>query len=120
MALILNELHRAFAAEASGVDMRVAPDAATVADIESAIDRYPVLDERGSDALGVVPFRRAALTEISADLETRRLALSTEIAQMKHQGATTGVVAWCSTTGGRSASCSFASASPWAGIPAAI
>ncbi len=63
--------------------------AATSPFSEALLDRYPVLDERGSDALGVVPFRRAALTEISADLETRRLALSTEIAQMKHLGATT-------------------------------
>jgi hypothetical protein len=56
---------------------------------DTLLDRYPVLDERGSDALGVVPFRRAALTEIGADLETRRLALSAEIAQMKTLGATT-------------------------------
>ena len=49
MALTLNELHRDFAAEAAGVDMRVAPDAATVADIEAAIDRYPVLVFRNQD-----------------------------------------------------------------------
>ena len=56
---------------------------------EALLDRYPVLDERGSDALGVVPFRRAALTEIGTDLESRRLVLTAEIAQMKHLGATT-------------------------------
>ena len=36
---------------------------------DQLLDRYPVLDERGGDALGVVPFRRAALAEISADLD---------------------------------------------------
>ena len=40
---------------------------------DQLLDRYPVLDERGGDALGVVPFRRAALAEISADLDARRL-----------------------------------------------
>ena len=55
---------------------------------EQLLDRYPVLDERGPGALGVVPFRRAALDEIRADLETRSLALAGEIAQMK-QGAAT-------------------------------
>jgi eukaryotic-like serine/threonine-protein kinase len=56
---------------------------------EQLLDRYPLLDERGPDALGIVPFRRAALTEISADLETRRFTLNEEIAQMKHLGAAT-------------------------------
>ncbi len=55
---------------------------------DSLLDRYPVLDERGGDALGVVPFRRAALTQISADLDARRVALNAEITQMKQLGAT--------------------------------
>lgn len=55
---------------------------------EALIDRYPVLEERGAGALGVVPFRRAALTEINEDLGRRRAALAAEIAQMKHMGAT--------------------------------
>ena len=56
---------------------------------DSLLDRYPALDERGGDALGVVPFRRAALTQISADLDARRVALNAEITQMKQLGATT-------------------------------
>ena len=51
------------------------------------LDRYPVLDERGGDALGVVPFRRAALAEISADLDARRVAINAEISQVKQLGA---------------------------------
>ncbi len=31
---------------------------------DALLDRYPVLEERGPDALGVVPFRRATLLEI--------------------------------------------------------
>ena len=56
---------------------------------DQLLDRYPVLDERGGDALGVVPFRRAALAEISADLDARRLVLNAEISQVKQLGATT-------------------------------
>ena len=56
---------------------------------EALLDRYPVLDERGPEALGVVPFRRAALDEIREDLALRREALSAEIAQMRALGATT-------------------------------
>ena len=46
---------------------------------DQLLDRYPVLDERGGDALGVVPFRRAALAEINADFEARRIVLNAEI-----------------------------------------
>ena len=56
---------------------------------DQLLDRYPVLDERGGDALGVVPFRRAALAEISADLDARRIALNAEISQVKQLGAAT-------------------------------
>ena len=56
---------------------------------EQLLDRYPVLDERGPDALGIVPFRRAALTEIGADLEARAAALAGHMAQLRHQGAAT-------------------------------
>ena len=56
---------------------------------DQLLDRYPVLDERGGDALGVVPFRRAALAEISADLDARRVALNAEITQVKQLGAAT-------------------------------
>jgi serine/threonine protein kinase len=56
---------------------------------EALLDRYPVLEERGAGALGVVPFRRAALKEIADDLERRRAALAADVAQMKQLGATT-------------------------------
>lgn len=66
------------------------PAAAAVSPFsDQLLDRYPVLDERGGDALGVVPFRRAALAEIATDLEARRLVLNAEISQMKQLGATT-------------------------------
>ncbi len=74
---------------------RLATRAGSVATIsqspfsERLLDRYPVLEERGGDALGVVPFRRAALSEISADLDARRAAVDAEIAQMKQLGAAT-------------------------------
>jgi serine/threonine protein kinase len=56
---------------------------------EALLDRYPVLDERGADALGVVPFRRTALTEIHTDLVGRAAALKAEVALLKGQGAAT-------------------------------
>ena len=39
---------------------------------DALLDRYPVLEERGADALGVVPFRRGTLVEIRDDIATRR------------------------------------------------
>ena len=54
---------------------------------DALLDRYPVLDERGPDALGVVPFRRGALAEIAADLESRELELTLAIARMRQAGA---------------------------------
>src|SRR5438477_180082 len=43
MALQLKPLHPLFAAEASGIDIRRVPDAATIAAIDAAMDRYAVL-----------------------------------------------------------------------------
>jgi len=43
MALATKPLHPLFAAEASGVDLRRAPDATTVRAVEAAMDRYAVL-----------------------------------------------------------------------------
>ena len=37
-------------------------------------ERYPVLEDRGPEALGVVPFRRQAVREIQQDVESRLLA----------------------------------------------
>jgi serine/threonine-protein kinase len=39
-------------------------------------ERYPVLDDRGPEALGVVPFRRQAVREIQQDIEGRRQRLA--------------------------------------------
>lgn len=54
---------------------------------EALLDRYPVLEDRGPAALGVVPFRRAALEEIAADLEAREHELSAAIARLRASGA---------------------------------
>ena len=35
------------------------------------LERYPVLEDRGPDALGAMPFRRQALREIQADVDAR-------------------------------------------------
>src|SRR5262245_16112500 len=43
MALTLEPLHPLFAAQVSGVDLRRPLEAATVADIDAAMDRYAVL-----------------------------------------------------------------------------
>lgn len=56
---------------------------------EALLDRYPLLDDRGGDALGVVPFRRSALMDIRDDLERRYSLVAAECEQMKHTGATT-------------------------------
>jgi serine/threonine-protein kinase len=56
---------------------------------DALLDRYPVLEERGAEALGVVPFRRAALTAIREDLGRRRLELQAELASLRGQGAAT-------------------------------
>jgi serine/threonine-protein kinase len=37
-------------------------------------ERYPVLEDRGAEALGLVPFRRQAVREIQQDIESRLLA----------------------------------------------
>ncbi len=39
-------------------------------------ERYPVLDDRGASALGVVPFRRQAVREIQQEIEDRLRRLS--------------------------------------------
>jgi hypothetical protein len=39
-------------------------------------ERYPVLEDKGADALGVVPFRRQAVHEIEEEIEQRLQALT--------------------------------------------
>ena len=56
---------------------------------DTLLDRYPVLEERGADALGVVPFRRAALNAIREDLDLRRAELQAALAGVRGQGAAT-------------------------------
>ena len=45
-------------------------------------ERYPILEDRGPDALGAVPFRRQVVREIQDDIESRIPLLATEIAQL--------------------------------------
>ena len=56
---------------------------------DALLDRYPVLDERGPDALAVMPFRRGALVEIAADLAARQDAIAREIEQLQQMKVTT-------------------------------
>jgi serine/threonine-protein kinase len=39
-------------------------------------ERYPVLEDRGADALGIVPFRRQAVRDIEREIDARLLALA--------------------------------------------
>jgi serine/threonine-protein kinase len=54
---------------------------------DALLDRYPVLEERGPDALGVVPFRRATLMEIREGLGGRRNEVLEELQRLRHMGA---------------------------------
>jgi len=54
---------------------------------DELLDRYPVLEERGPDALGVVPFRRATLMEIREGLDRRRAEVVEELQRLRHMGA---------------------------------
>jgi serine/threonine-protein kinase len=56
---------------------------------DALLDRYPLLEERGADALGVVPFRRSTLVEIRDDLAHRRSEVIEELERLRHMGATT-------------------------------
>ena len=56
---------------------------------DALLDRYPLLEERGADALGVVPFRRSTLVEIRDDLARRKAEVVEELGRLRHMGATT-------------------------------
>ena len=56
---------------------------------DELLDRYPLLEERGPDALGVVPFRRSTLVEIRDDLARRKAEVVEELERLRHMGATT-------------------------------
>jgi serine/threonine protein kinase len=50
-------------------------------------ERYPVLEDRGADALGVVPFRRQTVREIQQEIEGRLRMLSIDPARLGGAGA---------------------------------
>jgi hypothetical protein len=56
---------------------------------DALLDRYPVLEERGSGALGVVPFRRSTLLEVREDLARRRSEVMRDLNRLRGLGATT-------------------------------
>jgi serine/threonine-protein kinase len=68
--------------------MGVITDASESPFSDALLDRYPVLEERGPDALGVVPFRRATLVAIREDLARRRAEVVEELERLRHMGAT--------------------------------
>lgn len=50
-------------------------------------ERYPVLEDRGADALGIVPFRRQAVRDIQQEIDARLHALATGAAGAGGAGA---------------------------------
>ncbi len=54
---------------------------------DTLLDRYPLLEERGADALGVVPFRRGTLVEIRRDLASRHEEVVHDLDRLRHLGA---------------------------------
>jgi serine/threonine protein kinase len=53
-------------------------------------ERYPVLEDRGPEALGVVPFRRQAVREIQQEIDSRREAIASVTARFGSAGAGMG------------------------------
>ena len=54
---------------------------------DALLDRYPVLEERGAEALGIVPFRRSTLLEVREDLARRRVDVTEELERLREMGA---------------------------------
>ena len=54
---------------------------------DALLDRYPLLEERGAEALGVVPFRRSTLVEIRHDLAARHKDVVHDLDRLRHLGA---------------------------------
>jgi len=52
-------------------------------------ERYPVLEDRGPEALGVVPFRRQAVREILEDIEARHNAVVADVTRYGSAGMAT-------------------------------
>jgi serine/threonine protein kinase len=53
-------------------------------------ERYPVLEDRGAEALGVVPFRRQTVREIQQEIEARLQAQATGMTRLGGAGAGMG------------------------------
>lgn len=77
---LLNELRRL---DPSSVPADASPFS------DALLDRYPVLEDRRGDALGVVPFRRSAILEIREDLRRRREALEARLGRLREMRAAT-------------------------------
>lgn len=80
MIRLLNELRRL---DPSSVRADTSPFS------DALLDRYPVLEDRRGDALGVVPFRRSAILEIREDLRRRREALEARLGRLREMRAAT-------------------------------
>jgi alpha-ketoglutarate-dependent 2,4-dichlorophenoxyacetate dioxygenase len=80
MALSVKPLHPLFAGEATGIDLTQALDAATVAAIATAMDRYAVLVFPGQPITGE---QQVAFSERFGDLETPRKAYRTALTANK-------------------------------------
>jgi hypothetical protein len=53
-------------------------------------ERYPVLEDRGAEALGVVPFRRQAVREIQQEIDARLRLATGAVASLNSAGAGMG------------------------------
>ena len=71
MALQVRQIHPLFVGEATGLDLRQVPDAASVRAIEAAMDRYAVLVFRGQP---LEPGEQMAFARALGPLRRRRLA----------------------------------------------
>ena len=72
---------------------RLGPQGAPAEDLFSLElrERYPVLEDRGAEALGVVPFRRQAVREIQREVEHRLQCTAHEAAPFGSAGAGMGM-----------------------------
>src|ERR1700722_2678221 len=80
MTLSVKPLHALFAGEATGVDLSQPLDAAILASIEAAMDRYAVLVFPGQKITGE---QQVAFSERFGDLETPRKAYRTALTASK-------------------------------------
>jgi alpha-ketoglutarate-dependent 2,4-dichlorophenoxyacetate dioxygenase len=81
MALTLTPLHPLFAAEARGIDLRTAPDPATCAEIDRAMNRYAVLVFRDQP---LDDDQQMAFGEALGPLEEDRAVVDRDKHRLKH------------------------------------